>query len=81
MSKASKSKNQLEEVLNRKREIMLGRKLSKSQLDNMAKNNPFRHSIVIPNSKTGNSQQFISMTHAAHFLGIHKTTIKRYLIN
>jgi len=81
MSKASKSRNQLEKVLNRKREIMLGRKLSKSQLDNMAKNNPFRQPVVISNRETGDTRQFLSMTQAAHFLGIHKTTVKRYLIN
>jgi len=81
MSKASKDRNQLEEVINRKREIMLGRKLSKSQLDNMAKNNPFRQPVIISNSETGDSRQFLSMTEAAHFLGIHKTTVKRYLIN
>jgi predicted transcriptional regulator len=81
MSKASKSRNQLEEVLNRKREIMLGRKLSKNQLDNMAKNNPFRQPVIVSNIETGDSRQLLSMTQAAHFLGIHKTTVKRYLIN
>jgi group I intron endonuclease len=81
MSKASKSRNQLEEVLNRKREVMLGRRLSLNQLDNMAKNNPFRQPVLISNSETGDSREFLSMTQAAQFLGIHETTVKRYLIN
>lgn len=50
MSKASKSRNQLEEVLIHKRKVMLGRKLSKNQLDNMAKNNPFRQPILLSNN-------------------------------
>lgn len=81
MSKASKSRNELEQVLKHKREVMLGRKLSKNQLDNMAKNNPFRQPVIISNSETGESRQFISMAQAALFLGVHMTTVKKYLIN
>lgn len=81
MSKASKSRNELEQVLKHKREVMLGRKLSKNQLDNMAKNNPFRQPVIVSNSETGDSRQFTSMAQAALFLGVHMTTIKKYLIN
>ena len=81
MSKASKSRNELEEVLKHKREFMLGRKLSKNQLDNMAKNNPFRQSVILSNSETGESRQFTSMAQAALFLGVLMTTVKRYIIN
>lgn len=76
---ASKSRNQSEDFLKSKREAMLGRKLSKTQLDNMAQNNPFSLPVVVSNSKTGDSQQFSSMTQAALFLGVHMTTVKRYL--
>lgn len=54
---------------------MLGRKLSKTHLDNMANSNLFRQ----PNSKTGVRKQFTSMTQAAQFLGVHMTTANRYL--
>lgn len=79
MSMASKSINQSEDFLKKKREAMLGRELSKTHLDNMAQNNPFRQSVVLSNSNTGDSQQFSSMAQAALFLGVHMTTVKRYL--
>jgi hypothetical protein len=60
---------------------MLGRKLHKNQLDNMAKNNPFRQTVILSNSETGESRQFTSMAQAAIFLGVHMTTVKRYLMN
>jgi hypothetical protein len=81
MSLASKSRNELDEVLKFKREVMLGRKLSKDQLEKMAKNNPFRVSIILSNIETGKREEFTSMTQAALFLGVHMTTVKRYLIN
>lgn len=81
MSLASKSRNESEEVLKFKREVMLGRKLSEDHLEKMAKNNPFRVPIIISNIKTGNREEFTSMAQAALFLGVHMTTVKRYLIN
>lgn len=81
MSLASKSRNELEEVLEFKREVMLGRNFSKDHLDRMAKNNPFRVSIILFNTETGKREEFTSMTQAALFLGVHMTTVKRYLIN
>lgn len=81
MSIASKSRNELEEVLNLKREVMLGRKLSKDHLENMAKNNPFRVPVILSNLETGNREEFTSMIQAAQFLGVDMTTVKRYLIN
>jgi group I intron endonuclease len=81
MSLASKSRNESEEVLKFKREVMLGRKLSEDHLEKMAKNNPFRVPIIISNIKTGNREEFTSMARAALFLGVHMTTVKRYLIN
>ena len=65
MSIASKSRNQSVEFLKSKREVMLGRKLSKTQLDNMANSNPFRQPVILSNSQTGDSQQFTSMAQAA----------------
>ncbi len=47
----------------------------------MAKNNPFRQPVILSNSETGESRQFLSMAQAALFLGVHMTTVKRYLIN
>jgi hypothetical protein len=81
MSEASKKRNELEEVLKSKREVMLGRKLSKDHLEGMAKNNPFRVAIILSNIETGKREEFTSMTHAALFLGIHMTTVKRYLMD
>lgn len=81
MSISSKSRNELEEVIKLKREIMLGRKLSKDHLENMAKNNPFRVPIILSNIETGRSEEFTSMIKAAQFLGVDMTTVKRYLIN
>jgi group I intron endonuclease len=81
MSIASKSRNLSVEFLKSKREVMLGRKLSKTQLENMANSNPFRQPVVLSNSQTGDSQQFTSMAQAAQFLGVHMTTVKRYLIS
>lgn len=81
MSDASKSRNESEEVLKFKREIMLGRKLSKDHLDRMAKNNPFRVPIILSNIETGKNKEFTSITQAALFLGVHMTTVKRYLVN
>ena len=81
MSLASKSRNESEEVLKLKREVMLGRKLSKDHLERMAKNNPFRVSIILSNTETGKREEFTSMTQAALFLGVHMTTVKWYLIN
>ena len=81
MSLASKSRNESEEVLKLKKEVMLGRILSKDHLERMAKNNPFRVSIILFNTETGKREEFTSMTQAALFLGVHMTTVKRYLIN
>lgn len=81
MSIASKSRNESEEVLKFKREVMLGRKLSKDHLEGMAKNNPFRVPIILSNIETGKIEEFTSMIKAALFLGVHMTTVKRYLIN
>ena len=81
MSLASKSRNELEEVLKFKREVMLGRKLSKEHLEGMAKNNPFKVSIILYKSETGKKEEFTSMAQAAQFLGVHATTVKSYLIN
>ena len=81
MSIASKSRNELEEVIKLKREVMLGRKLSKDHLENMAKNNPFRVPIILSNLETGKREEFTSMIQAAQFLGVDMTTVKRYLIN
>jgi len=80
MSIASKSRNE-SEVLKFKREVMLGRKLSKDHLERMTLNNPFRVSIILSNLETGKREEFTSMIRAALFLGVHMTTVKRYLIN
>lgn len=81
MSDASKSRNESEEVLKFKRDVMLGRKLSPDHLEKMAKNNPFRVSIILSNLETGENKEFTSMIQAALFLGVHMTTVKRYLVN
>lgn len=81
MSLASKSRNESEDLLKFKRDAMLGRKLSKSHLEGMVKNNPFRISVIVSNLETRERQEFTSMAQAAHFLGVHMTTVKRYLIN
>ena len=81
MSIASKSRNESEEVLKFKREVMLGRKLSKDHVEKMAKNNPFRVPVILSNIETGNREEFTSMIQAALFLGVHMTTVKRYLVN
>lgn len=81
MSLASKSRNELEEVFKFKREVMLGRKLSKEHLEGMAKNNPFRMPIILYKPETGKKEEFTSMAQAAQFLGVHATTVKSYLIN
>jgi len=81
MSDASKSRNELEEVLKLKREIMLGRKLSKDHLEGMANNNPFRVPIILSNIETGQNKEFTSLIQAGLFLGVHMTTVKRYLVN
>lgn len=47
----------------------------------MAKNNPFRVSIILSNIETGQNKEFTSMIQAALFLGVHMTTVKRYLVN
>jgi group I intron endonuclease len=81
MSDASKSRNESEEVLKFKREIMLDRKLSEDHLERMAKNNPFRVPIILSNIETGENKEFTSLIQAALFLGVHTTTVKRYLVN
>lgn len=81
MSDASKSRNESEEVLKFKREVMLGRKLSKDHLEGMIKNNPFRVPIILSNIESGENKEFTSMIQAALFLGVHMTTVKRYLVN
>ena len=81
MSDASKSRNESEEVLKFKREIMLERKLSSDHLERMAKNNPFRMPIILSNIETGENKEFTSLIQAALFLGVHMTTVKRYLVN
>ena len=81
MSIASKTRNESEEFLEFKRKAMLGRKLSKDHLEGMAKNNPFRIPIILSNIDTGKREEFTSITQAAQFLGIHMTTVKKYLIN
>lgn len=65
MSVASKSRNESEEVLKFKREIMLGRKLSKGHLERMTNNNPFRLPIILTNIETGNNKEFTSLIQAA----------------
>lgn len=81
MSLASKSRNESEEFIKLKIEAMSGRKLSNGQLEKMAKNNPFKVPIIISNLETGSKEEFTSMAQAALFLGVHETTVKRYLIN
>ena len=81
MSDASKSRNESEEVLKFKREVMLGRKLSKNHLEGMVNNNPFRVPIILSNIESGENKEFTSMIQAALFLGVHMTTVKRYLVN
>ena len=81
MSDASKSRNESEEVLKFKREIMLERKLSSDHLERMAKNNPLRMPIILSNIETGENKEFTSLIQAALFLGVHMTTVKRYLVN
>lgn len=81
ISLASKSINEIEEVLNSKREAMLGRNLSKDHLEKMAKNNPFRLPIILDNTETGKREEFSSIAQAALFLDVHETTVKRYLVN
>jgi group I intron endonuclease len=81
MSDASKSRNESEEVLKFKREIMLDRTLSEDHLERMAKNNPFRVPIILSNIETGENKEFTSLIQAALFLGVHMTTVKRYLVN
>ena len=78
---APKSRNESEEVLKFKREIMLERKLSSDHLERMAKNNPFRMPIILSNIETGENKEFTSLIQAALFLGVHMTTVKRYLVN
>ena len=56
MSDASKSLNESEKFLEFKREVMLGRKLSEDHLEKMAKNNPFRVSILLSNLETGENK-------------------------
>jgi len=81
MSDASKIRNESEEVLKFKREIMLDRQLSEDHLERMSKNNPFRVPIVLSNIETGENKEFTSLTQAALFLDVHMTTVKRYLVN
>ena len=38
-------------------------------------------SIILSNIETGKGEEFSSMIRAAEFLGVHMTTVKRYLIN
>lgn len=47
----------------------------------MAKNNPFRVPILLSNIETGENKEFTSLIQAALFLGVHMTTVKRYLVN
>lgn len=42
----------------------------------MAKNNPFKVSIILSNIEIGKREEFTSMTQAALFLGIRMTTVK-----
>lgn len=81
MSIASKSRNESEEFLKFKRDVMLGRKLSKDHLEKMAENSPYRMPLILSNIATGKREEFSSMAKAALFLGVHVTTVKRYLIN
>lgn len=61
-----------------KREVMLGRKLSKDHLEKMAKNSPYRVPLILSNTVTGKREEFASMTKAALFLGVHRTTVEKY---
>lgn len=81
MSEASKIRNESEEVLKFKRDIMLGRILSKDHLEKPAKNNPFRVPVILSNLEIGNIKEFTSLIQAALFLGVHMTTVKRYIVN
>ena len=47
----------------------------------MAKNNPFRVPVILSNIETGNKNEFTYLIQAALFLGVHMTTVKRYLVN
>jgi hypothetical protein len=57
---------------------MLGRKLSKDHLEKMAKNSPYRVPLILSNTVTGKREEFASMTKAALFLGVHRTTVEKY---
>ena len=47
----------------------------------MAKNNPSIVPVILSSLETGNIKEFSSMIQAAEFLGVHSTTVKRYLAN
>ena len=79
---ASKSRNESEEVLKFKREIMLGRKLSKDHLEGMTLIIiPLEYRLLFLISKQERIEEFTSLIQAALFLGVHMTTVKRYLVN
>jgi len=80
ISIAAKTRYTSEEFLTLKREAMLGKNLSEGQLDKMINNNPYKMSVVVMNEETGKKEEFPSLKQAALFLGIHRTTVKRYLM-
>nr|AVD96816.1 GIY-YIG homing endonuclease [Ophiostoma novo-ulmi subsp. novo-ulmi] len=78
LSAKGRNVSELTRDLNRK--ALTGRTLSKDQLDKMSKGNTFSKSILITNSKTGDSLEFRSMTEAGLYLGVSRITIRNYIL-
>lgn len=78
---ASKNRTVSESTRDIKREALLGKRLDNERLEKMRLGNTLRQSVLLINTETGDTKEFISMTEAGVYLGISRISVKKYLLN
>jgi len=78
---ASKDRVVKESTRDLKREALLGKNLSKEHVDKKRLGNTFRKPVIVTNTKTGETLEFISLTETGKYLGISRISVSKYLLN
>lgn len=80
ISLAGKNKVVSESTRCLKRKILLGKTLDSERLEKMRIGNVLRQSVLLTNTKTGDTLEFSSMTDAGKYLDISRITLRKYLL-
>lgn len=78
---ASKNREVAESTRDLRREALVGKVFDKERLEKMRMANLLRQPVLITNNKTGEKQEFSSLTDAGAYLGISRVSVKKYLLS